>query len=486
MRGIWLLVILSALLALCLAAGCESDNDDDDDEVADDESEDDDSGDDDLGDDDDGGPYYDPGWVVPMDVLDPVRDRSWARGIIHAHSIYSHDACDNKPEGNTECLMQLRQALCDTRQNYLMLTDHADSFAEHEFPDVLLYLPEYGDRLVYDDEDRPAANLIHCADGSSVTVAVGTENDFMPVHMHQHLDGTVQERYALYDARDSASAEQLRALGASLIVNHPEGWSIDELKTLAPDGVELFNLHAAIDPDNRADLGLPGLDFVDDLLIFLLDPLTPHPNLAIMTFWPQTQAWNERWDALLGVQRCYAVAATDVHRNALPFPLSDGERADGYRRMMQFFSNYLLVDDQQLASYEDALDSGRMLSVFEFLGFPIGFDFRAQDAKGVYEMGQEVPWSEGLTISVSLPEPFYIDPNGPQPEVSLELVRIDELGSEVVASSDTQIEYQVEGPGVFRAVAHIVPLHLIPFLGTSPELFIRDYPWIYANPIYIR
>jgi len=435
---------------------------------------------------DSGGPYYDPTWAVSTDVLLPVRGLRIIRGIIHAHSIYSHDACDNQPLCNPECLAQLREALCTTRQDYIMLTDHDGHFAEYEYPDVLLYMPEEGDELLFDELDRPIANRIYCEDGSFATLMAGTENDIMPIHLHQHPEGTVEDRYELYGRRDPAAVEELRELGASVFVNHDEDWSIAELIALAPDGIEIFNLHAAIAPDLRPIIGVGPLDFLVDLLFFLFDSALPHPNLAMMTFWPCTNVWSERWDALLGVQRCVGIAGTDVHRNALPFPLSDGERADGYRRMMQFFSNHILVADEESPSIEEAVDRGRMYTAFEYLGIPVGFDFYGTDGANTYEMGDEVTLQEGLSIRVTKPEAFHLDLAGPQPEIRLRLIRIDQSGRVVVAESMGDIDFQADTPGAYRAEVHIVPWHLEPFLGSDPTRFIHSYPWIYANPIYVR
>ena len=482
-KCLYILCLLLATFFICFYFGCEKNGNPSDDDAADDDTTDDDAIDDDA---DDDGPYYDPTWAVPMSVLPEIRGLKVIRGIVHAHSIYSHDACDNNPVGNEECLAQLREALCKTQQNYLMLTDHDDSFADNEFPDVLLYRPEEGDALIYDDQDRPFANILTCPDALTVTIMAGTENDTMPVHLHQHPPGTIQDRYAVYGRTDPAVADILRGLGASVFINHDEGWSIADLIAFAPDGLEIFNLHAAIDPDIRPLLGLPGLDYIDDVMYFLTDPQNPQPNLIIMAFWPETQAWNERWDALLAVQKATGIAATDVHRNALPFNLSDGERADGYRRMMQFFSNHLLVEDEDPSSIEYALDHGRAYAAFEFLGFPFGFDFYAKEGDNYYEMGKDVNWKSDLKIFVKCPKAFHIDPNGLQPEITCVLIKVDEQGSTIVAGNQGDIEYAVPGPGAYRVEVHIVPWHLTPWLGSDPNRFIHDYPWIYANPIYVK
>jgi len=414
----------------------------------------------------------------------PWRD---VRGIIHAHSIYSHDACDNQPVGNTECLMQLREAICTTGQDYLMLSDHRETFAEHEFPDVLLYLPDEGDELVQDEQGRSYANLIPCPDGSAVTLLAGTENDIMPVHLHRHPPGSTAERHALYRRNDPAVVQPLRDLGASVIVSHSEGWSPQELIDFAPDGIEVFNLHAAIDPDLRPLLGVVPWGFLADLVPFLIDPLQPDPDLVIMTFWPRTTAWTERWDALLAVQRCYGVAATDAHRNTLPFPLSDGDRGDSYRRMMQFFSNHLLVQDSSPAAIEAALDSGRGYVAFDFLGLPVGFAFYATGGPLRVDMGGEVQWQPGTMIHVERPESPPAEPAARPPTVSARLIRIDGLGSAVVAQGEDDLEYEVPpGAAAYRAEIHMVPHHLEPVLGNQAGGLIREYPWIYGNPIYVQ
>jgi len=409
------------------------------------------------------------------------------RGIIHAHSIYSHDACDNRPEGNTECLMQLREALCTTHQDYIMLTDHRSTFAEHEFPEVLLYLPEQGDELVQDAQGRPYANRIPCPDGSLVTLMAGTENEIMPVHLHRHPEGSEADRMALYGRKDHGAVELLHGLGASVIASHAEGWSSEELIDLAPDGIEVFNLHAAIAPDLRPHLGVDPLDFLGPLLTFLFDPTKPDPDLVIMTFFPRTEAWTQRWDAMLARQRCYGIAATDCHRNALPFALSDGDRGDSYRRMMQFFTNRLLVEEEAPEAIEEAVDTGRGYVAFEFLGMPQGFAMYATDGATTYAMGDEISGQTGdLRIHVARPSVYGLDPAGPQPRITLRLVRIDGQGSRVVTETEEDITYSARGPAVYRSEVSMVPYHLRPRLGSLADTLIHEYPWLYSNPIYVR
>jgi hypothetical protein len=68
---------------------------------------------------------------------------TFARGLIHMHSVHSHDACDGdpKPGGlpNAPCLADLRAAVCRSRLDYMLLTDHPESFADVSFEEAVLH-----------------------------------------------------------------------------------------------------------------------------------------------------------------------------------------------------------------------------------------------------------------------------------------------------------------------------------------------------------
>ena len=71
-------------------------------------------------------------------VLGEHRGLKPARGIVHLHSPYSHDACDNMPRDangvpNEPCLQDLRAALCTDHIDFADLTDHDDTMADESF-----------------------------------------------------------------------------------------------------------------------------------------------------------------------------------------------------------------------------------------------------------------------------------------------------------------------------------------------------------------
>jgi len=61
-----------------------------------------------------------------------------------------------------------------------MMSDHRDSFALHEFPDVLLYDQQQGDELIYKDS-LPVANSIDCGNGNRAILTAGAEGGLMPL-----------------------------------------------------------------------------------------------------------------------------------------------------------------------------------------------------------------------------------------------------------------------------------------------------------------
>ncbi|NLH47238.1 MAG: hypothetical protein GX444_01400 [Myxococcales bacterium] len=469
-------------------AGDDDSGDDDsgDDDSGDDDSGDDDSGDDDSGDDDSSpGDYWEPSTVVPIGVYPEIRGLMVERGIIHIHSVYSHDACDNNPmpggQPNEKCLAELREAMCTTNQQYIMLTDHASIFADNEFPDVLLYRPDEGDELVYDDDD-PIANIISCPDGNKTILMAGSENDLMPLHLHRAPGDTPEERHAVLGAKDEAAVELLKTFGAQLIVNHSELWTTEELAALSIDGIELYNLHA--------NLGTETWPIVETVLK-VLPYLFPrdeagHCDLLLMSFFEENATDLAHFDKLLALRRQVGVLATDVHRNSIPFPLWDGDRGDSYRRLMRWFANYILVENHEVPDIEEALAKGRMYGAFQLFGEPVGFDFYAQTAKSVAEMGDEIALDDDPVLHVEIPTFYNMDPTLPAPEFSARIIQAGADGGTVVAESDGDpIDYQVTESGAYRVEVHVVPNHLLKWLGGHPDRYIHEYPLIYANPIYV-
>lgn len=429
------------------------------------------------------------------------------RGLVHAHTIYSHDACDGEPvddDGvrNAVCLDDLRRGLCQTRHDFVMFTDHDSDFAAIEFPDTLLFDAARGDVLVEHDVDvaggtelLATANRTVCADGTTQLIMAGSESGLMPVGLERHA--TVDDTLAgarTYGSLSTAHATAIRNAGGVVLLAHPEDFDVDELVALPVDGFEMFNLHrstlvnagAALELVVRLNDGEPGL---------------PHPDLTLAPLMSEDPLYLERWGRVLarGLQKTTTMG-TDSHRNTFRALMADGERVDSFRRMMSAFSNHVLVDAAGAAplddrALKDALKKGRVYGAFEIFGHPAGFDVVATNTDGTtHELGDTA--KVGATIRVTRPQLEQLDTMAEAPVLTTRLLRAvdDEAGWEVVAVLETDdaatvLEHVATTPGAYRAEVRIVPRHLRAFMGVDDGVLLadgRDFIWIYANAIYVE
>jgi len=426
------------------------------------------------------GPFHDPWTVMPTSELDAVRGFRVVRGIVHSHSPYSHDACDGDPflDGvrNEACFQDARRGMCETRQDFVFLTDHDDLFADHEFPDVLLFAP--GDQLIERDGD-PVANRINCGDGHEVILAAGTESDMMPIGLEHHIGATSVERNAAYNAPGPDGIAPLQEAGALVFLQHTEKWPVANVTDWPIDGIEIYNLHANL-TSNMGAVVMAALQLVTE------PEKVPIPELALLAFFEENERDLSRWAEAVASKRLTGAMASDVHQNAFSDESPDGERLDSFRRIMHWFSNYVLVpadtaiDDRVV---KDAIAEGRLYGGFDILGYPVGFEFYARAGQTMVEMGATTGSDERVELIMTAPTSFRHDPRTPA-EIHTRILRANGGAWEVVVEGHSDLAIEV-GPGAYRAEIGVVPYHLEPWLGDTPETYFIEYPWVYANPIYV-
>lgn len=429
-----------------------------------------------------------PGKVYRSEEKPNARGFLDRRGIIHAHSVFSHDACDGKPADdagtrNEACFEDLRRGMCQAGHDFVMLTDHRTSFADHEFPDVLQYDQSRGDELI-ERNGTPAANWGGCLDGTRTLIMAGTESGTMAVGLERHVPGDATARGDTYSAITPEAIGLIKEAGAVSLVQHTEDWTVEQLSTLPIDGFEMFNLHYDIMYVAPGELmGMLAKQKQPELL--------PHPDLAVAVIIKELPVYLDTWSQVLakGVHRVTTLA-TDAHRNTLWQLLPDGERIDSYRRMMLAFSNHLLVRPATDGSWNDvqvkeALREGRLYGVFEFLGYAEGFDYHAVEGGTIREMGEKVSVAKGVELRVALPHVRDLDPSVAAPAISVRILRATDQSWTQVASGQGDLSYQVQEPGAYRAEIRMIPRHIAGYLGTYSAIAEEDRPWIYANPVYV-
>ncbi len=422
-----------------------------------------------------------------------TRGLTAARGIVHLHSPYSHDACDGNPRDasgapNEPCLADLRAALCTTRIDFAALTDHDASMADEDF--TTLFSMRGTDQAVRNAAGEQIASRIACADGHEVMVTIGGENDLMPIMLDRHVPGTDAERHTTYNGNDATAAAAFRAAGGLVWVAHTESKSVDVLRAIAVDGIEVYNLHANIDPRIREEyLGLPSAGALSAAAEFAdTNPGHPEPDLAMLAFLAPNLPAITKWNQLLGEGlHVAATAGSDAHQNAIPIMFADGERGDSYRRVMRWFGNIVLVaNPRDPVQIEAALAAGRMFAVFEMLGTPEGLDVRASDAAGTYELGADVP--RGARLTVDLPRVRALDPRLPAPVIRARALWIEPGGAvtELASTTEAQLNVNLGAAGAYRIEITIVPRHLGPYLGDLGTAMAEvELPWIYTSPFYV-
>ena len=125
--------------------------------------------------------------------------------------------------------------------------------------------------------------------------------------------------------------------------------------------------------------------------------------------------------------------------------------------------------------------------VFEVFGTPQGFDVQTSTGES---LGAEVPWTEGLTVTVTPPT---LDPRSPRgfdaPEIITRIFHADEAGRTLLqeAEGSDPLTASIPRPGVVRAEVWIRPRHLRPYLGQLAEDYVDvPVPWIQTGGVFVR
>lgn len=422
-----------------------------------------------------------------------------ARVITHYHSPYSYDACDQKGFSNgvlnQECLNDLRKAICLNRIDALFLSDHPHQMENFEIPELVL--KTQGDRLLGKSSDGVtfANQVSDCESGFRPNILAGFEGRILALGMTRHLTFSIKERAVLYqkdtfELRDRLSRES----DAIVFIPHTESRSIETIRSLAPDGIEIYNIHANLDPKIRKrDLGISPFEHLPDVLTYLVDPYRSlHPDYMFMHFVEIHPIYFKKWNELIYSHnlKLAGFGGTDSHENIFPQRVADGERLDSHRRMTRFMSNHLIVPDLEPSSIKTALKQGRGWLVFEGFGTPIHMDFSAKAEKKEVGVGETLKLQGGRAqIKVRLP---FLHPETPQgtspPWMRVELKKIIAGGQDkVVASTEnSDLSWETNEPGAYRAEIWIRPLHLREFLDDFRYLADREYRWIVTNHLYLE
>jgi hypothetical protein len=436
-------------------------------------------------------PAWDKG-LPSTGLLGTRRGLSVARAIIHMHNIYSHDACDGKPRlddgsPNEACHQQLRAALCTDHIDFAMMTDHTGFVEETDtFSD--LYMPHAGDSWEDGTDGQHSANRFTCDDGHDVRFLVGMEGEASPIGIKHHpVDGDRAARSAAYSDVSAEGVQRLRDAGAVPVVIHIEDRSDAWLDAVDLDLFETCNLHILLHPAIREVVGLEPNAAAAAFADWVGNPWdhSSAADLVFLEFHQRVDYYMDQWDRQLGLRMMGGFAGNDVHQNVMAMEMADGERPDGYRRMMKWYVNHLLVDARTGDAARAALHARRLYEVFEVLGTPADFDFRADGPEGAaFEMGEVVP--AGTAVTLRAPVPGVLGGKAGDDLVRMVLIRATPEGAQTVYDGPGPVEVANPAPGRYRLEVFLTPYHLEPWLKPTAPQLLKEYPWVYSNPIEVR
>lgn len=435
--------------------------------------------------------------LVNLEQLGTLRGYSWARIQTHFHSPYSFDACDSgglvNGVPNARCLANLKSALCTNHVDLAFVTDHANHLADFDFE--TLVMAGAGDTVLRNGSSEPIGNRLGCSDGFAAQLAPGLEGKLLALGMERHVSGTVNDRYTLYGGETATDLTSIQTqTGALMGIPHTESRDLSLIRTLNPSFIEIYNVHANLDPKIRKrSLGLPPFQHIAKMLNYLVDPYNDlHPDFFFIEFVEMFSGVMQKWNTLLSEGRAIrGVAGLDSHENVFAQTTADGERLDSHRRMTRFMSNWVMTSSRSIADIKSALQAGRAFVVFEGFGTPEGINFYGTDNGATVEMGGTATIAGGETSSIVARVPGLLSSSrfldsDEDPYIFGEIHRVDDSGNETVVASARSgtLTYNDPPSGHYRLHVYMIPLHLRDVIFSKTRA-IQSHLWAISNPVRV-
>jgi hypothetical protein len=338
--------------------------------------------------------------------------------VVHLHSTYSD---------GTGTVRQIARAGRRARADVVLLTDHDTLEARRRGEEGW-----YGDVLLLAGVEVSPRRRNHL-------LAFGLDR---PIN-HEGLDGDGICR-AVAEAGGIGFAAHPWSKGSERFKRAGEGMPFDGLDSECLHGVELWSFVT----DTAESLAS-----VADVLRFVVAPqrVLDHPPARNV----------EAWERLCRTRRVVALGGLDAHQLGKRIGPVVPVRLMAYRRSFRFIRTHVLCDQAPARDLErdralvfGALREGHCYVAVDSIAPARGFRFEAGDLP----MGAEAPAGR-RTLQARTPLPARL--------------RLLRDGEQIATAEGTQLDHEVEGPGVYRVEA----------LRRAAG---RERTWILSNPIYLR
>lgn len=282
---------------------------------------------------------------------------------------------------------------------------------------------------------------------------------------NRHLQGVGRSQVLLADLLSRSDREVDFGV---LILAHPLKprfkWSGEYPQGL--DGIEIINLKSV-----WQDAWITKkLTFIQSLVTFPFNE-----KLALLRLFDAPDDAIRLWDELTQKRHLIGIAGADAEAK-LMVGSNSFLRFPTYETLFSLVRDHVLLrseltgnstsDQEKLNA---AIRRGQFYMSLDILGNPKGFNALMRLRSGqIQPMGSQLPYQEGLTLEVSLPQ---------KPKVPFDTV-IYKNGEKMMTSNSQVTRYYLNEPGVYRVMVRVIPTLPLP----DGKKWI---PWIYTNPFYV-
>lgn len=191
----------------------------------------------------------------------------------------------------------------------------------------------------------------------------------------------------------------------------------------------------------------------DRLSLFLRFAFLP-PDVVWRSLIERPDEALRKWDELTQKRKVVGIAGNDAHASVRIL----GMTFDPYEQFFRVVNTHILLPEGATldrSSIYKALKNGHIYSVFHIFCEAKNFTFMATDGQEILIMGDEMNFSPGWKFFIS----------APNRKAKIKLIRNGEL----IKEGPEFLEHEITEEGVYRV-----------------EVYLKDRPWIFSNPIYIR
>ncbi len=315
------------------------------------------------------------------------------------------------------------------------------------------------------------------------------------------VPGAEMNGMLVYPTESVKGAQGLTTQDVSTMVQRKGGLTFlshleERMKLEVPDltGVEIYNIHAIFKDQKKLVSSIK-----NPLWLAKTGPLiNQYPQEAYSALHEYPGNYLTRWDELCQRRPHTGVSANDAHQNVgMKIKRTEGNKAriesslgekllevdagllsaffplpketksgaeifrmqlDGYEYALRHAATHLLMKNQSKEATWEALKTGRAFVGFDWMANSRGFDFYLKQGKKRWEMGEKMPWTEGLSLVGKAPLEGHW--------------KIFHNGKVIQESDGSDLNRVITQPGVYRAEV---------WLNMVGESRI----WILSNPIYV-